>query len=41
MVLVLFAVSDNMFFFYPIAVLELAIGLWLMVKGIRDGSETK
>jgi len=39
MVLVLFAVSDNMLFFYPIAVLELAIGLWLMVKGIRDGSE--
>ena len=35
MVLVLFAVSDNMLFFYPIAVLELAIGVWLIVKGIR------
>jgi len=41
MVLVLFAVSDNMLFFYPIIVLELAIGLWLMVKGIRVSSEIK
>ncbi|GAJ16606.1 unnamed protein product, partial [marine sediment metagenome] len=41
MVLWLFAVSVNMLFFYPIMVLELAIGLWLVVKGIRDGSETK
>ena len=41
MVLLLFAVRVNMLFFYPIAVLELTIGLWLMVKGIRDGSETK
>ena len=41
MVLLLFDVRVNILFFYPIAVLELAIGLWLMVKGIRDGSETK
>ena len=41
MVLLLFAVSVNMLFFYPIIVLELAIGLWLMVKGIRVGSEIK
>ncbi len=41
MVLLLLAVRVDMLFFYPIAVLELAIGLWLMVKGIRDGSETK
>jgi len=41
MVLWLFAVSVNMLFFYPIMVLELAIGLWLVVKGIRDGLETK
>jgi len=41
MVLLLFAVSDNMLFFYPIIVLELTIGLWLMVKGIRVGSEIK
>jgi len=41
MVLLLFAVSVNMFFFYPIIALELTIGLWLMVKGIRDGSEIK
>ena len=41
MVLLLLAVRVDMLIFYPIAVLELAIGLWLMVKGIRDGSETK
>ena len=41
MVLLLIAVNVNMLVFYPIAVLELAVGLWLMVKGIRDGSETK
>jgi hypothetical protein len=41
MVLLLLAVSVNMFFFYPIIALELTIGLWLMAKGIRDGSETK
>jgi len=39
MVLLLLAVRVDMLFFYPIAVLELAIGLWLMVKGIREGSE--
>ena len=41
MVLLLLAVNVNMLVFYPIAALELAIGLWLMVKGISDGSETK
>jgi len=35
MVLWLLAVSDNMLFFYPIMVLELAIGVWLIAKGIR------
>jgi len=41
MVLWLFAVSVNMVFFYPIIVLELTIGVWLIARGIRDGSETK
>ena len=35
MVLVLFAVSVNMLFFYPIIALELTIGVWLIVKGTR------
>jgi len=39
MVLLLIAVNVNMLVFYPIAVLELAVGLWLMIKGVRDGSE--
>ena len=30
----------NFLFFLQIAVFELVIGLWLLVKGIRDGSET-
>jgi hypothetical protein len=30
-----------MLFFYPIIVLELTIGVWLIAKGIRDGSEAK
>ena len=30
-----------MYVFLPILPFELAIGIWLMVKGIRDGSETK
>ena len=30
-----------MYVFLPILPFELAIGVWLMVKGIRDGSETK
>jgi len=41
MVLLLLAVRVNMFFFYPIAVLELIVGLWLLVRGIRDGSQTE
>ena len=41
MVLLLLAVRVDILFFYPIAVLELAVGLWLMIKGKRDGSETK
>jgi len=39
MILLLLAVRVDMLFFYPIAVLEVAVGLWLMIKGIRDGSE--
>jgi len=31
----------GMYVFLPILPFELAIGVWLMVKGIRDGSETK
>jgi hypothetical protein len=41
MVLLLLAVEVDMLFFYPIAVLELTIGLWLVVKGIKGGSETR
>jgi len=40
MVLLLFDVKVEMFIFYPIAVLELVVGLWLMVKGIKGGLET-
>jgi hypothetical protein len=41
MVLLLLAVNVNMLVFYPIAVLELVVGLWLMFSSIRGGSETK
>jgi hypothetical protein len=30
-----------LYVFLPILPFELSIGVWLMVKGIRDGSETK
>lgn len=40
-VFVWFNVQVNLVFFLQIAVLELVIGLWLVVKGIRDGSVTK
>jgi len=30
-----------LYVFLPILPFELAIGLWLMIKGIRDGSETR
>jgi len=30
-----------MFVFLPVLPFELAVGVWLMVKGIRDGPETK
>jgi hypothetical protein len=36
-----FDVRVNFLFFLQIAVFELTLGLWLVVKGIRDGSETK
>jgi hypothetical protein len=39
MVLLFCAVRVSMWFFYPIAVLELTIGLLLVVKGIKGGSE--
>ena len=32
-------VEVNFFLFLQIAVFELAIGLWLVIKGIEDGSE--
>ena len=41
MVLLLLAVRVEMLFFYPIAVLELVVGLWLVIKGIGDGSDTR
>lgn len=41
MVFLLFGASVSMMLFYPIAVLELAVGLWLVIKGTRDGSEAK
>ena len=37
----LFDYDVPMYVFLPILPFELAIGIWLMVKGIRDGSETK
>jgi len=40
MVLLLLAVKVNMLVFYPIAVLELVVGLWLIVKGTKGGLET-
>ena len=41
MVLGFFAIDTNRLFLYPILPLELVVGLWLIIKGIRDGSETK
>lgn len=40
MVLGWFDVRVNILFFLPTMLLELTLGLWLMVKGIKDGSET-
>jgi len=34
-------VRVNFLFFLQIALFELTLGLWLVVKGIRDGSETR
>lgn len=41
MVLLLSAVQVSMLVFYPIAALELAVGLWLLVRGVPDASETR
>ncbi len=38
---VLFGYDVPMIVFLPNLPFELTIGVWLMVKGIRDGSETK
>jgi len=38
---VLFDYNVPFYVFLPILPFELSIGVWLMVKGIRDGSETK
>ena len=38
---VLFGYAVPLYVFLPILPFELAIGLWLMIKGIRDGSETR
>jgi hypothetical protein len=35
-ILLLFDVNATMFFFYPVAALELVVGLWLVVKGIKE-----
>ena len=40
MVVLLFDVKVEMLVFYPIAVLELAVGLWLLVRGISNKSAT-
>ena len=37
----LFGYDVPLYVFLPILPFELSIGIWLMVKGIRDGSETK
>jgi hypothetical protein len=37
----LFGYDVPMVVFFPNLPFDLGIGLWLMVKGIRDGSETK
>lgn len=39
MVLLLFGVSASMIIFYPIILLELGVGLWLLIKGTTDASE--
>jgi len=41
MVLLLSAVQVSMLVFYPIAALELVVGLWLLVRGIPDASGTR
>jgi len=41
MVLLLVAVQVDMLVFYPIAALELVVGLWLLIKGIPDGTTLK
>jgi hypothetical protein len=38
---VLFDYNVPLYVFLPILPFELSIGVWLMVKGIRDGSETR
>jgi hypothetical protein len=40
MVLLLSAVPVSMLVFYPIAALELAVGLWLLVRGVPDAPGT-
>ncbi len=37
----LFGYDVPLYVYLPILPFELSIGIWLMVKGIRDGSETK
>ncbi len=37
----IFGYDVPLYIFLPILPFELAIGLWLMIKGIRDGSETR
>ena len=40
-VFAIFGYDVPLYVFLPILPFELAIGLWLMVKGIREGSETR
>ena len=40
-VFAIFGYDVPLYVFLPILPFELAIGLWLMVKGIKDGSETR
>jgi len=41
MILLLSGASASMIVFYPIVLLELAVGLWLLIKGTTDAVETK
>ena len=41
MVFLLLGASVSMWVFYPLLALELAVGLWLLIKGASAGSGAK